>query len=145
LTSYHGRLFVSIKFAKDCEIPTNALVTDLLEEQRNRMRTELQQMLFYGSTDAGMDDSSACTCAWSSRHSLAHTELLREKELLPLQILTITISEVVEKLEQMEDPTMPSQWVPCNYRWHGTPSYRAKRGERLREFHERKGLCIDCI
>ncbi|KAF7671196.1 hypothetical protein GT037_010757, partial [Alternaria burnsii] len=29
----------------------------LLEERRNRMRTELQHILFNGSTDAGMDES----------------------------------------------------------------------------------------
>jgi hypothetical protein len=122
----------------------NDMAADLLEERRSWMRTKLQHILFEGSTDAGTDDNCKCTCAWSSRHSLAHTELLQKQELQPLQILTITISEVVERLENMEDPAI-SVWVPCSYRWHGTPKYRAKRRERLRELHKRDGLCIDCL
>jgi hypothetical protein len=121
------------------------MVTDLLEERRNRMRIEVQQILFDGSTDAGWEESSGCTCAWSSRHSLAHTELLREQKLWPSQILTITISQAIERMEKMGDPTMPNQWVCCDYRWHRDPRYRAKRGERLRELQERNGLCIDCV
>jgi hypothetical protein len=54
---------VSIEFAKDFVDHANAMVTDLLEERRNRMRTELQHILFNRSTDAGMNESSSCTCA----------------------------------------------------------------------------------
>jgi hypothetical protein len=121
------------------------MAADLLEEQRNQIRTELQQILFDGSTDAGWEESSGCTCAWSSRYSLAHTELLREQKLWPSQILTITISQAIERMEKMGDPTMTNQWVRCDYRWHRDPRYRAKRGERLRELQERNGLCIDCV
>ncbi|KAH7344380.1 hypothetical protein BKA66DRAFT_434194, partial [Pyrenochaeta sp. MPI-SDFR-AT-0127] len=117
----------------------------LLEEQRNWMRTELQQILFDGSTDAGSDETNACTCAWSSRHSLAHTELLRHQELQPLQILNITISRVIERLEQMKDPVISNQWVPCMYRWHRNPCYRERRGQSLRKLQGSNGLCIDCV
>jgi hypothetical protein len=144
-TSSHGSSFVITKLAKSCEISANALITDLLEERRNWMRTKMQQILFDGLTDTGTDNNSACTCAWSSRHSLAHTELLQNQELQPLQILTITISEVVERLEQMEDPAISGQWAHYSYRWHRTPRYRAIRRERLRELHEKGSLCIDSL
>lgn len=136
---------MSIEFAKDFVDPANAMVTDLLEERRNRMRTELQHILFNGSTDAGMDESSSCTCAWGAVHSLAHTELLQHEDLRPLQVLDVTVSKIVEKMEQMRDPLMPKQWERCDYRWHGEPRYRATRGDRLNGFRERNRLCIDCV
>jgi hypothetical protein len=98
------------------------------------MRIELQQILFDGSTDAGMDESSSCTCAWGAVHSLAHTQLLQHEDLRPLQVLDVTVSKVVEKMEQMRDPLMHKQWEPCDYRWHGEPRYRATRGDRLDGF-----------
>jgi hypothetical protein len=121
------------------------MVTDLLGERRNRMRTKLQHILFNGSTGAGVDESSSCTCAWGAVHSFAHTELLQHENLRPLQILDVTVSKVVERMEQMRDPLMLKQWEHCDHRWHREPRYRATRGVRLHGFCERNRLCIDCV
>ncbi|KAI2481028.1 btb poz domain-containing protein [Pyrenophora tritici-repentis] len=116
----------------------------LLEEQRNLIRIELQQLLFQGSFYAGTDDRR-CTCGWGSCHNLAYNELLRERHLEPSQISTGKVSQVLQQLEEMPDPTMPYEWEPCDYRYHKKPRYRESRALRLREIQEGNGLCIDCF
>src|SRR4051794_9949810 len=71
------------------------------------MRTELQDILLDGTKDAGTEDNHNCSCGWSSRHSSAYMQLLQEEELWPLQMVHTTISQVLEKLERMDDPTIP--------------------------------------
>ncbi|KAK7178318.1 hypothetical protein PSPO01_15627 [Paraphaeosphaeria sporulosa] len=117
----------------------------LLEERRSRMRTELQDILLYGTKDAGIDDDRNCSCGWSSRHSSAYMQLLQKEELWPLKTLDTTISQVLQKLECMDDPAMPREWVPCKYRWHTDPTYRISRSQRLENFKRSNGLCIDCV
>lgn len=109
------------------------------------MHTELQQILLDGTTSAGTDDNHDCNCGWSSQHGFAYMKLLMKEELLPLEVLNSTISEVVEKLEKMNDPTMPREWAPCNYRWHRDPSYRSIRSWELDTFKKGNGICIDCV
>lgn len=136
---------MSIEFAKDFVDRATAMVTDLLEERRNGMHTELHHILFNGSTDIAMNESSSCTCAWGAVHSFAHTQLLQYEDLRPSQVLDVTVSKIIEKMEQMRDPLMFKQWEPCGYRWHTEPRYRAMRGHRLNGFRERNRLCIDCV
>ncbi|KAF2807528.1 uncharacterized protein BDZ99DRAFT_392986 [Mytilinidion resinicola] len=116
-----------------------------LEERRNQMRTKLQKILLDGASDAGTDDHCNCSCGWSSQHGFAYMKLLQKEELGPLQTLSTTISGVLEKLENMNDPTIPRGWVPCSYRWHGDPGYRRRRKSRLDDFKKGNGLCIDCV
>ncbi|KAF2801904.1 uncharacterized protein BDZ99DRAFT_504179 [Mytilinidion resinicola] len=116
-----------------------------LEERRSRMRVELQQILLDGERGAGTDDDRRCSCSWSSRHSSAYMELLRTKRSGPLQTLDTTISEVLEKLENMDDPTISREWDPCDYRWHTDPKFKRMRNWRLNDFKKSKGLCIDCV
>jgi len=109
------------------------------------MRIELQDILLDGTKDAGTEDNHNCSCGWSSRHSSAYMQLLQKEELWPLQMVHTTISQVLEKLERMDDPTIPHEWVPCNYRWHADPNYRLRRSWRLDKFKRSNGLCIDCV
>ncbi|KAH7111808.1 hypothetical protein B0J11DRAFT_447464 [Dendryphion nanum] len=115
----------------------------LLEERRSQLRTELLQIILKGATDAGTDDNGNCKCAWSSRHSLVYLDLLRIQEINPSQILNTTISHVITRLEQMNDPVVSG--TQCSYRWHSTPSYRSQRSWRLETFMKSNGLCIDCL
>ena len=109
------------------------------------MRTELEQILIEGMTDAGKNDDQHCKCGWSSRHIFSYMKLLENEKLGPVQMLDTTISQVVERLEVMNDPALPPEWARCDYRWHTEPNYRARRGQRLRTFKMINGLCIDCV
>jgi hypothetical protein len=121
------------------------LVIDLLEERRTKMRTELQQIILDGTTTAGTNDTQNCSCGWSSQHGFAYMRLLMEEKLLPEHTLCSTISNVVKRFERMNDPTMPHEWVPCNYRWHTNPNYRSTRSRKLDLFKKENGICIDCV
>ena len=109
------------------------------------MRTELEQILIEGMTDAGTDDGRNCNCGWSSRRGFSYMRQLQKEKLWPVQMLDTTISQVVERMEVMNDPALPQEWVRCDYRWHTDPNYRATRSWRLRTFKKSNGLCIDCI
>ena len=66
------------------------------------------------ATDAGLEnDSRNCTCAWSGRHLLAHTELLNEYNLQPRNIPDMTVAQVIERMSDMHDPVVPPPWEPC--------------------------------
>ncbi|KAF2495477.1 hypothetical protein BU16DRAFT_390775 [Lophium mytilinum] len=119
----------------------------LLEERRNHMRAELQQILLDGKIQFGTDDGPECSCSWSSRHSSAYMDLLQREGLEPLKMLSnMTVTEVLEKMERMNDPTIPREWKPCNYRWHRNPDLRIMRKSKLDIFKKgNHGLCIDCI
>jgi hypothetical protein len=119
----------------------------MLEARRNKLRVKMLQILYDTATAAGLeDDSRNCSCAWSGRHLLAHTELLNEYNLQPRNIPEMTVAQVIEKMGHMRDPVVPHPWEPCGYRWHSRPEYRAIRGRRLKdELAEEGGLCIDCV
>jgi hypothetical protein len=109
------------------------------------MRTELQQIILDGTTTAGTEDDHTCSCGWSSQHGFAYMRLLMQENLLPGHTLYSTISDVVKKFEEMNDPTMPRKWVRCNYRWHSDPTYRSMRSWELDSFNKGNGICIDCV
>jgi hypothetical protein len=121
------------------------MITVLLEERRNQRRTELQGILFDRTTSAGEDDNPSCNCGWSSQHCLAYIKRLQKEEVSPSHALNSTISEVVEKLEIMDDPTMPREWVKRTYRWHQDPMYRLRLSWSMDTFKKRNGICIDCV
>ncbi|KAF2821284.1 hypothetical protein CC86DRAFT_426506 [Ophiobolus disseminans] len=113
-------------------------------ERRNVLRTKLQQLLFEGSRDAGWYDDEKCTCAWASRHLLAHAKLQHDESLRPIDMHTI--SQALEKLDCIKDPAVPAPWAPCIRAHHDGPYYRVRRVNRLKEFQkEANGLCIDCV
>jgi len=59
----------------------------MLEERRSKLRVMMLQILYDTATDAGLENVSGnCTCAWSGRHLLAHTDLLNEYNLQPRNI-----------------------------------------------------------
>jgi hypothetical protein len=119
----------------------------MLEARRNKLRVKMLQILYDTATDAGLEnDSRLCSCAWSGRHLLAHTELLNEYNLQPRNIPEMTVAQVIEKMGRMRDPVVPQPWEPCGYRWHSRPEYGASRGRRLKNgLAEEGGLCIDCV
>ncbi|KAH0536747.1 hypothetical protein FGG08_006419 [Glutinoglossum americanum] len=63
-----------------------------LEEDRNRLRMELLQILAKASTYA----SKTCPCGWSGKHSLAHMVSLRPKS-WPPAILEKTVWQAAEE------------------------------------------------
>jgi len=119
----------------------------MLEERRSKLRVTMLQILYYTATDAGLEnDSGNCTCAWSGRHLLVHTDLLNEYNLQPRNILDMTVAQVIERMGHMHDPVVPPPWEPCGYRWYLHPKYRASREGWLKDkLAEEGGLCIDCV
>ena len=109
------------------------------------MRTELQQMVLDGATEAVVEDDRQCDCGWSSCHSLAYLILIKGERVHPLQMLDCSVSGLTEKLEQMDDPRMPQKWTQCSYRWHSDPKYRLRRSLKLEKLKQSHGLCIDCL
>jgi hypothetical protein len=106
---------------------------------------KLQDGLHKASTGAGSDDNRACTCAWSSRHHLAFTDVLRRQNLEPANMLGLTLAQVLNQLELMEDPVVP-QFDQCGYRWHCQPNYRQMLNYwALKPLREGPGLCLDCV
>jgi hypothetical protein len=98
---------------------------------------KLQEIILSGTRLAGMVDNRQCTCGWSSQH---------REELLPTNTLNYTISDVLERMEKIDDPVLPGHWVPCGYRWHVRPDYRGLRSYELDEFKNcNDGLSIDGI
>jgi hypothetical protein len=118
----------------------------MLEERRSKLRVKMLLILYDTGTDAGLEDRRNCSCAWSGRHLLAHTELLNKYNLQPINILEMTVAQVIEKMGLMNDSVVPQPSEPCRYRWHSTPKYRASRGRWLKnKLAEEGGLCIDCV
>jgi hypothetical protein len=109
------------------------------------MRTELQQIVIDGATEAGVEDHHKCDCGWSSCHSLAYLILIQRERVHPIQMLDRSVSQLVETLEQMDDPRMPQQRSQCSYRWHSDPKYRLRRSLKLEKLKQSHGLCIDCV
>jgi hypothetical protein len=123
---------------------TNAVVTDLLEERRNQMRINLQQVLFDGFGDA-KKSSSECTCAWRSQQHLKYKDWMILARVDPKAQLNSSISEILERSEQENDPAIPQPWDHCASRFHHEPSFRACRNERLRKIREEKGLSLEYV
>jgi hypothetical protein len=119
----------------------------MLEERRSKLRVTMLQVLYDTATDAGLEnDSENCSCAWSGRHLLAHTELLNEYNLQPRNIPEMTVTQVIEKMGSMRDPAVPEPSEPCEYPWHTRPEYKASRERWLKNgLAEEGGLCIDCV
>lgn len=64
----------------------------MLEERRSKLRVKMLQVLYDTATDVGREsDSRNCSCAWSGRHLLAHTERLNEYYLQPRNIPDMTV------------------------------------------------------
>jgi hypothetical protein len=115
----------------------------MLEEQRSQFRTEIVQLLVQGATSCGSDGGS-CSCAWSSRHSLAYIELLETKQLQPRYLNGMPLTQIMDTVDRMSDPTLPHNTQPCRYRWHTQPRYREFRIHAIDLLKARDGLCIDC-
>jgi hypothetical protein len=115
----------------------------MLEEQRSLLRTEIEQLLVQGATSGS--DNGSCSCAWSSRHSLAYMELLKAKQLEPQHLHGMSLTQILDRVDKMSDPTVSHNTQPCGYRWHSQPAYRAIRSLAIDSTKARDGLCIDCV
>ena len=105
---------------------------------------EIEQILAVGATSCG-SDSASCSCAWSSRHSLAYMELLQTKELQPRYLHGMSLTQILDRVDRLSDPTVSHNTQPCGYRWHSEPSHRAYRIDAIGLMKARDGLCIDCV
>lgn len=114
------------------------------------MRTDLQDILFRGTHDEGTrgDEDRKCECSWPSEHCAAYVALLWQEKLLPNQVLESTVAGILQKMENMPDPTMAPRWARCSYRWHSAGSkHRGPRSYGLERFRRDKciGLCLGCV
>ncbi|ATY59029.1 hypothetical protein A9K55_002237 [Cordyceps militaris] len=113
---------------------------DFLEEQRNRARLELAEILIQG-----FNSGSCChRCGWSSKYAYAYLQSLEKANLWPTSIRNI--SKAIEQAGNMPQsiPTEPS--VACQYeRNHTVPQYNRDRGGRVELLMERIGLCLHCV
>jgi hypothetical protein len=108
------------------------------------LRTEIQQLLVKGATSCG-SDNSGCSCAWSSRLSLAYMELLQTTQLQPQNLHGMSLTQILYKVDRMSDPTVAPDTQRCAYRWHIEPTYRAYRIHIIDVIKAKDGLCIDCV
>ena len=108
------------------------------------MRIRLQEIILDGIKDM-RTDAFNCKCGWTSHYNDAYMELLKSNRLWPLQMLDITVSQAIEKIEQMNDPAAPPGWTSCGSRQHTNIDYRNRNSLRLNSLKRANGLCIDCI
>jgi hypothetical protein len=80
----------------------------MLEERRSKLRVTMLQVLYDTATDAGLEnDSENCSCAWSGRHLLAHTELPNEYNLQSRNIPDMTVARGIERMGHMHNLVVP--------------------------------------
>ncbi|KAF2846227.1 hypothetical protein T440DRAFT_406303 [Plenodomus tracheiphilus IPT5] len=116
----------------------------LLEELRGLLRTEVEQLLIAGATSCG-SDSSSCSCAWSSRHSLAYMEQLETSRLQPRHLHGMSLMQILDRVDRLSDPIVSHNAQPCGYRWHSKHTYRESRIYEIDSIKAKDGLCIDCV
>lgn len=112
----------------------------MLEERRSETRLKLQQLL----VNNAMYDSSDCRCGWADDYAFAHLALLEREVLSPENLLGQSIACVMQRAEQMDDPTPQHKEFPCEQtKEHCKPNYRERRSEELKQLRKHAGLCID--
>ena len=108
------------------------------------MRIRLQEIILDGIEDMGTDPFN-CRCGWTGRYNDAYMRLLKSNRLWPLQMLDITVSQAIEKIERINDPATPHGWTPCSSHQHANIDYRNRNSLRLNGLKRVSGLCLDCI
>jgi hypothetical protein len=103
---------------------------------------EIAELLVHGA----MYVEQSCSCGWSTEHTYAYMSLLRIEELWPTDVLKLSISGVIQRMEEMSDPMPVEQNDLCdNARWHREPNYRQSRRRELNKLKDKIGLCLDCV
>lgn len=112
----------------------------MLEERRSGTRLKLQQVL----VNSAMYDSSDCRCGWADEYAFAYVALLEREILLPKNLLSQSIAHVMQRAEQMDDPTPPQHDFSCEQaKGHRKPIYRERCSQDLKQLRKHVGLCID--
>lgn len=121
------------------------LVLVSLEEERNRLRLELLEILFRASTF----ETRSCPCGWNAKHCLTFIESLRwHSSLWPHHIRGQTIWKAAEAVRELECPSpeyMDDRCSESRYHRIWKQGFRARLAENVAEFKNRSGLCLVCV
>lgn len=117
-------------------------ILDLLEEQRNRARLKLAEILIAGINDG----TGMCVhkCGWSSKYAFAYMQSLQRHDLWPTHLLCL--SDAMDLAEKMPDPVPDEKSCTCAYEYkHTVPEYRRNRRWSLENLKNSIGLCFRCV
>lgn len=117
----------------------------LLEEERNRLRLELLEILFQASTF----QTITCACGWNAKHCLTFIESLRwNTHLWPRSVRGQTIWKATEAVREIESPSPEDMDICCpkpNYHRIWKQNFRAQLAKNIDEFKNYNGLCFVCV
>jgi len=127
--------------ARGCQY---ADVEDTLEQRRADLRVEVNQFIF----QEALSIAGSCQCGWAARFASNSMENAQSNGLDPKGVADMSIAKVIERLESMGDPIVPSPGEDggCqNKRWHTAPKFiRYSRRLALECLREVGGLRLDC-
>ena len=112
----------------------------MLEERRSETRLKLQKIL----VNNAMYDGSDCRCGRADEYAFAYLALLEREILSSENLLGQPIARVMQRAEQMDDPTPSQQDFSCEQaKGHRKPNYRERCSQDLKQLRKHIGLCID--
>ncbi|KAF7863065.1 hypothetical protein EAF04_007148 [Stromatinia cepivora] len=129
---------------KEIESAMNWRVFCLLEQQRSFARLGLSEILISGI--GGEAEICVHKCGWTSKYAYAYLNLLEDKQLWPVRLLGLSISEAIEAAKNMPDTIPKERSIPCPYEYkHAPPEYRKDRYWSLELPRSGIGLCLRCV
>jgi hypothetical protein len=83
---------------------------------------------------------------YPARCAYSYLRLLHSTDLWPMATLKMSISQAIDALEKIGNPTVPLDGIQCGeLSLHRTPNYQRGRQEALEDFKNSIGLCLDCV
>jgi hypothetical protein len=101
------------------------------------MRAELSQLLFEGK-------NSGCSCGWGKNRSNKYALLLLN---WPLEMLEVSISDVVERMEKVSCEDMERTYHSSTYGgyYHEAPIHGETLSGKLETMKKKVSICLDCV